>query len=199
MGKNTTSKENIRNTADNDNTTHNNSTIKEAEMKTAELMKVNTKLLKENKKEMKKTIRNAEEKMREEMDDRERITNKYTEEINKITEEITKQNEERRTYAGVLVSSPRGGKESALTTHTVVVTSQDSMETGEQVLERIRTAVNAKEEGIRIDRIRKRKDRKIIIGCESKKEIGKVKEKIERSGTNLTVEQVANKDPLIIF
>ncbi|CAD0206062.1 unnamed protein product [Chrysodeixis includens] len=73
------------------------------------------------------------------------------------------------------------------------------METGEEVLEKIRTAVNAREEGIRIDRIRKGKDRKIIIGCETKEEIGKVKERIKNAGTNLTVEEVTNKDPLVVL
>ncbi|CAD0196855.1 unnamed protein product [Chrysodeixis includens] len=149
--------------------------------------------------ELKKTLHKTEAKIKEDMSDREEKANKYAEEMGKMTEEITRQSEERRTYAGVLAGPPRGSPVNMMTTHSVVVTSQDEMETGEEVLEKIRTAVNAKEEGIRIDKIRKGKDRKIIIGCETKEEIGKVRERLEKSGANLMVEEVSNKDPLVVL
>ncbi|CAD0204056.1 unnamed protein product [Chrysodeixis includens] len=178
------------------------SRVKENEARLAVLIEEHSKLLKEHQKEMeelRKTIHKSEEKVKEDMNDREEKANKYIMEIGKMTEELSRQNEEKRTYAGVLAGPPKISATSTLSTHTVVVTSQDEMETGEEVLQKIRTAVNAKEEGIRVDKIRKGKDRKIIIGCVTKEEIGRVRERIEKAGTNLVVEEVTNKDPLVIL
>lgn len=83
--------------------------------------------------------------------------------------------------------------------HSVVITSKDENETGEQVFEHIRKAVNAKEEGVRIDKIRRARDRKVIIGCRTQEEIGKVKERIKKAGSRLNVEEIKNKDPLVVL
>ncbi|CAD0196461.1 unnamed protein product [Chrysodeixis includens] len=201
--KDTYTKEIIVHTPEGDEAkTKKDSWIKENHRKMAEMLEENTQMLKENKKgmeELKEALHKAEENMKEEMEDRQMKAKKYTEELEKMTGEITRQNEERRSYAGVLAGPPRVSAVSMATTHTVVVSSQDEMETGEEVLEKIRTAVNAREEGIRIDKIRKGKDRKIIIGCGTKEEIGRVKERIEKAGANLTIEEVTNKDPLVIL
>lgn len=50
------------------------------------------------------------------------------------------------------------------TLHSVVVTSKDETETGEEVLNKVRQTVDAKEGWIRVEKIRKAKDRKVIMG-----------------------------------
>lgn len=83
------------------------------------------------------------------------------------------------------------------TLHSVVITSADESETGEEVLGRVRTAVDAKEGWVTVQRVRKAKDRKVILGFSSKEDQNKVKERLE--GNNLLVEEVKNKDPLLVL
>lgn len=122
------------------------------------------------------------------------------EKLEKITEYMEKYPEILgvTTYASVVArrAGPAAPERSAL--HSVVVTSKDETESGEVVLDKIRKVVNAKEGGIKVDKIRKAKDRKVIVSCESEEERRKVKEKISRSG-ELNVEFIKNKDPLVIF
>ncbi|XP_062529492.1 uncharacterized protein LOC119629800 [Bombyx mori] len=107
------------------------------------------------------------------------------------------------TYASVTatptaeMSIKQGPARSTL--HSVVVTSSDDKETGEEVLSRVRNAIDAKEGWIRVEKIRKAKDRKIIIGLGTKEDREKLKNKLVRDGVNLNVETVKNKDPLLIL
>lgn len=50
-----------------------------------------------------------------------------------------------------------------------------------------------------VDRIRQAKDRKIIIGCSSAEEINKIKEKLNQQHKHLSVEEIKNKEPLVVF
>lgn len=83
--------------------------------------------------------------------------------------------------------------------HSIVVASKDGNETGDEVLDRVRRAVDAKEGWIRVERVRKAKDRKIIMGFETTEDRNKIKERLEKDGVNLEVEEVKNKDPLLIL
>lgn len=58
----------------------------------------------------------------------------------------------------------------------MVVTSSKVHETGK-----------AKEGGVRIERVRKAKDGKIIIGCKTKKDIKEVEQRISKAGGKLIV------------
>lgn len=106
---------------------------------------------------------------------------------------------EKQTYASVAAAPTRKQPREQTALHSVVITAQDETETGEEVLNRIRKAVNAKEGGVLVDKIRKAKDRKVIVGCKTVEDRQKVKERIEKSGEHLKVEDVKNKDPLVIF
>lgn len=66
------------------------------------------------------------------------------------------------------------------------------------MLEKLRKVINAREEGLKIDRVRRARDRKIIIGCSSQGKLDKVKEKIKNK-RELRVEDIKSKDPLIIL
>lgn len=85
------------------------------------------------------------------------------------------------------------------TLHSVVVTSKDETETGEEVLNKVRQAVDAKQGWVRVEKIRKARDRKVIMGFSTKEERDKVKTRLERDSANLTVEDMRNKDPLLVL
>ncbi|KAL0895220.1 hypothetical protein ABMA27_013658 [Loxostege sticticalis] len=52
---------------------------------------------------------------------------------------------------------------------------------------------------LRYTPVRKGKDRKIILGCRTRAEIDKVREKLEKEGKHLRVEDIQNKDPLVVL
>lgn len=82
--------------------------------------------------------------------------------------------------------------------HSIVVSSDDDQDTSGQVIEKIRTAVDARFSSIRVDRVHKARDQKVIIGCQTQEELKKVKERIGKD-IGLRVENVENKDPLVIL
>lgn len=130
-----------------------------------------------------------------------RLLKENSEQMVKLQETLEKYQaaSERVTYASVAASHTRKQPLEQVAMHSVVVTSKDETESGEEVLERLRKAVNARQEGIKIDKVRKAKDRKIIIGCKNGEEIKRIKERIQKDGSHLYVEDVKNKDPLLVL
>lgn len=122
--------------------------------------------------------------------------------IDQLKEALESQKEafEKTTYASVVAAcgtDPAPKMQTAL--HSVVVSSTREEETGEEVLERVRKAVDAKEGWIQVERVRKGKDRKIIMGCRTQEDRQKVRERLEAAGEHLVVEEVINKDPLLVL
>lgn len=95
---------------------------------------------------------------------------------------------EPKTYAAMAASTKR-------TIHSIVISSEG--ESSGQIVEKIRTAVDAKKTGIKVERLRKARDQKVILGCTSKVEVEKIAQKIRTAGSKLKVEAIQNKDPLI--
>ncbi|CAB3256932.1 unnamed protein product [Arctia plantaginis] len=62
--------------------------------------------------------------------------------------------------------------------HSMVVTSNEETESSEEVLNRIRKAMDAKEGWIKVERVRKAKDRKVVLGFSSREEREKARERI---------------------
>lgn len=56
------------------------------------------------------------------------------------------------------------GLPSLSTLHSVVVTSKDETETGEEVLNKVRETIDAKEGWVQVEKVRKATDRKVIMG-----------------------------------
>lgn len=83
--------------------------------------------------------------------------------------------------------------------HSIVVSSEDENDTSSQVIEKIRTAVNATECGFRVDKLRKAGGRKVVLGCGARGETERIANKIKESNSNLKVESTTNKDPLIVL
>lgn len=113
--------------------------------------------------------------------------------------EINIEAQESRTYAAVAAQPITKTVKRPTTIHSVIVTSKNEAETGEEVLNRIRTVVRAKEDGIKIDNIRKAKDRKVILGCKTEEDRDKIREKLGNVKDQLQVEEMKNKNPLVII
>lgn len=101
------------------------------------------------------------------------------------------------SYAEVAASQNNLNLPLKTTIHSVVVTSKEETESGEEVLNRIRRAVDAKEGWVRVESVRKAKDRKVILGFTSREERNKARQRLERDGVHLLVEEVKNRDPLL--
>ncbi|KAJ2940790.1 hypothetical protein O0L34_g14907 [Tuta absoluta] len=84
--------------------------------------------------------------------------------------------------------------------HSVIISSisEDNI-TSSAVIDKIRTAVDAKTTGLRVERLRKARDQKVVLGCSTKEELDKITSRIKNSGQQLDVEGVKNKDPLVIL
>ncbi|CAH2085314.1 unnamed protein product [Euphydryas editha] len=104
---------------------------------------------------------------------------------------------QQKTYAGVVATKPQPTGSSAL--HSVIITSRNEKDTGEEVLTKVRNTINAKEGWVKIERVRKAKDRKVVMGFGSPGERDKVKKKLAGEGIGLVVEDVKNRDPLLVL
>lgn len=121
-------------------------------------------------------------------------TTALTDQLKLLPSQTTATEHGRATYAQVASSS----KKHVTQVHSIVVTSGEG-ETSGEVVQKIRTAVDAKTTGIRVERVRKAKDQKVIVGCDSREELARVSDRIRGSGIGLHVEEVKNKDPLVIL
>ncbi|CAG9793583.1 unnamed protein product [Diatraea saccharalis] len=72
------------------------------------------------------------------------------------------------------------------------------MDTSEDVIKKTEEILKPNNGDLKIDRVRKIKDQKIIIGCSNKEELEKVEERLRKS-RNIRIEAVKNKDPLILI
>lgn len=73
--------------------------------------------------------------------------------------------------------------------HSIVISSSEDRDSSEDIMVKIRQAVDANKSGIRVDRIRKARDQKVIVGCEDKLELQRIKQKFESSQPQLKVEE----------
>ncbi|CAF4958560.1 unnamed protein product [Pieris macdunnoughi] len=140
----------------------------------------------------------------------ERILSELKNELGKQAlreEEREKKMEERvKTYAEVTLAKgqisygPIGQadnkiKKTAL--HSVVVEPNNTTDTSEVTLQHIRKNLRAKEGGIQVERIKKAKDGKVVVGCKTEGEIKSVKQRLTQGEIPLKVKDVSNKNPLV--
>lgn len=127
----------------------------------------------------------------------ESINNNIQTNIKEIKEEL--ETIKIKTYASV-VAAPRENKPPQCTAlHSIVVSSKNETETAQEILNVIKEKVQAKENGIIVENVRKAKDRKIIIGCRTEEGRNIIKEKLKSASDRLRVEEIANKRPLVVF
>ncbi|CAF4947682.1 unnamed protein product [Pieris macdunnoughi] len=99
------------------------------------------------------------------------ITKKLEEKEKKDTERQESLETKLRTYAAVTKENlnPKHAGAATLKTqemHSIIIKSTGT-ETSEKILERIRNTVDAKNTGLNVDKIRKAKDQKVVIGLET--------------------------------
>lgn len=124
-----------------------------------------------------------------------------------IKENMAKQTEDlqslvgaTKTYASAVAEQPKGNipdRKSAL--HSIAVTSESETDTGEEVLTKIRHSLAAREEGLKVEKVRKARDGKVIVSCSTMAERDQVAERLKRSGGHLKVDEIKNRDPLLLL
>ncbi|XP_059054681.1 E3 ubiquitin-protein ligase BRE1A-like [Achroia grisella] len=164
-----------------------------------------------NKEEEEKNKEKGEiEKKMEEIMDGIRENNRILRENAERMEEIQREAKESRekeqearamhaTYAEATATGKGRRTEERKTLHSVVVASKDEEDSAEVVLEKIRETVDAKEGWVRVERVRKAKDRKVIVGCAGEADKAKIRERLRSAGKGLVVEDVKNRDPLLVL
>ncbi|CAH2216262.1 jg27987, partial [Pararge aegeria aegeria] len=83
--------------------------------------------------------------------------------------------------------------------HSLIISSADTQDTSEDVIGKIRNAVSAKTSGLRVDRLRKVRDQKVVLGCQTRDELAKVADRLRSGNRTLLIEEKENKDPLVIL
>ncbi|KAL0892594.1 hypothetical protein ABMA27_014323 [Loxostege sticticalis] len=175
---------------------------------------------KERKTEMSKDIESGRERERQKsdsvvprIDDKELIelVKEQSRKIDQTNEELTKLKqsicsyqdtiEKQTTYASIAATSTRNPttveRKSAL--HSIVIESKDEAATGDDVMKQVREAVNAKDGWVTVERVRKVKDKKVILGCRTLEERERVKERLKGASDRLNVEDMRNHDPMVIL
>lgn len=152
-------------------------------------------------KEIEKETTPSQNELIKKMEEHARLIKESNTKMENLQEAMERQKDilEKATYAAVASGQPRRQSSERTALHSVVVSSKDETATGEEVLTRIREAVNAKEGWVKVDKVRKAKDGKVIVGCRTEEERRKIKERLMTAETQLNVEEIKNKDPLLIL
>lgn len=103
------------------------------------------------------------------------------------------------TYASVAAGPAFKKPQTQTALHSLVITSKNDKDTGEQVLSKLRDAINAKDGGLTVDKVRKARDRKVIVGCRTEEERTKIKERLSKVDNHLHFEDIKNRDPLLLL
>lgn len=80
--------------------------------------------------------------------------------------------------------------------HTLIISSRDKTDTGDKVIDKIRIALDLKKTGVRVDRVRKARDQKVVLKCASKEDMAKIKNQVKENG-DLSIREPANRNPLV--
>ncbi|KAL0808749.1 hypothetical protein ABMA28_012430 [Loxostege sticticalis] len=190
--------------------------VKEA---TADAKNANTAPAKEGRTEISREIESEREGERREndkgvpgIDGKEllELVKEQSKKIDRTNEELTRLKqticsyqetvERQTTYATVAATTsrqPATERKSAL--HSIVIESKDEAATGDDVIQQVREAVNAKDGWVTIERVRKVKDKKVILGCRTIEERDRVKDRLKGASDRLSVEDMRNHDPMVIL
>lgn len=100
-----------------------------------------------------------------------------------------------RTFAQV-ASTPKPPKPPTQPNHTLIVSSTDPQHTGDNVIERIRTALDLKASGARVDTVRKARNQKVVLRCASKSDLNIIRDQF-KSNAGLKVQEPKPQNPLV--
>lgn len=104
------------------------------------------------------------------------------------------QTEEKPSYAKVAAKPQPVRKPN----HTLIISSADPKDTGDNLIERIRDAIDVKTSGARIERLRKAKNQKIVLSCVTKEDLNLVQQRVKAT-QNLRAEVARATNPQIII
>lgn len=177
------------------------------------------KIFKAYKEERKKTIKwqnitktiedgdtNTSKGILSKLEENEKILKDNRKAIGELKERIEKQDEREKererkgitTYAGFVTSRPSARFPERKTLHSVVVTSENHTDTGDQVLERLRKVTNDDKGWVKVERVRKAKDRRVIMGYKTEEEKNRPQKRLLEREDDLSVAEI-KKDPLLIL
>lgn len=105
----------------------------------------------------------------------------------------TKHTQNTFTYADIARRSPI----THTNKHSIIITSNNKEDTGDEIIEKIRTSLNTDKTNVQIDRIRKAKNQKVIISCDEIENIDNIQTHLKN--TNLNTEKAVMKHPTIII
>lgn len=81
---------------------------------------------------------------------------------------------------------------------SVIVGSKNVIDTSADVIEKLRGALDARRSGLKIERLRRVRDAKVVLSCASKEEMEKLSEQL-KNDKNLTAEVAKNKKRLVVL
>ncbi|KOB72511.1 TRAS3 protein [Operophtera brumata] len=83
-----------------------------------------------------------------------------------------------------------------LPNHTLIISSTDPKHTGDNVIERVRLALDLKNTGAKVDRVRKARNQKIVLSCASRDDLKLVRTQV-RSCEGLSMQEPKSGNPLV--
>ncbi|CAH1638861.1 unnamed protein product [Spodoptera littoralis] len=100
-----------------------------------------------------------------------------------------------KTFAQV-ASTPKPSNQTKGPNHTLIISSTDPQHTGDNVIERIREALDLKTTGARVDAVRKARNQKVVLRCASKADLGLVRDQF-KSNKGLRVQEPKPQNSLV--
>ncbi|KAJ0173394.1 hypothetical protein K1T71_011570 [Dendrolimus kikuchii] len=119
--------------------------------------------------------------------------------IQKYGSESSKESTLKMSYASVAAVRPGVKPPTYRTLHSVAVSSGKENASADEVLKEVREALNARQGGIEVERVRKARDGRVIISCRSPEEREKLKQKLSEKKARLTAEDITNKQPMVMI
>ena len=80
--------------------------------------------------------------------------------------------------------------------HTLIIASKLPTETSENVITKLRDALDLRKTGAKVDRVRKARDQKVVLRCPTKEDMNTIKTEIKKN-KDLTIKEPTNQDPLV--
>lgn len=82
--------------------------------------------------------------------------------------------------------------------HTVIISSNSPDDTGDDVIIKLKNTLNAKDDGLQIDQVRKVRNQKVLVSTSRKEDFEKIKIKIQEN-KKLKLQETNNKNPLVLL
>lgn len=82
--------------------------------------------------------------------------------------------------------------------HTIIISSNIPEDTGEDVITKLKDTLNAREDGLQIDQIRKVRNQKVLVSTSRKEDFEKIKTKVQKN-EKLVAQETNNRNPLVLL